>query len=148
MNATRSLLFALCGLTTVSAQDFFSNLLDPLAPFPPKGQPQPGLLPQNGPWNNDVLVYHAKADGGMEKLATFPRAGVPTITRMQDGRLIAAHQHFPENDPASFDKVAIHFSSDEVLTHGLQCGALWVNESYLPPGNACIRCVRHFVIWR
>ena len=113
MNATRSLLFALCGLTTASAQDFFSNLLDPLAPFPPKNQPPPSMLPQNGPWNNDVLVYHAKADGSIEKLAKFERAGVPTINRMKDGRLIAAHQHFPENDPASFDKVAIHFSSDE-----------------------------------
>ncbi len=118
MNATRSLLFALCGLTSASAQDFFSDLLNPLVPFPPRNQPQPGMQPQNGPgpWNNDVIVYHAKADGSAEKLATFGRAGVPTLNRMQDGRLIAAHQHFPENDAAAFDKVAIHFSADEGKT--------------------------------
>jgi|GEM_PF-474272 len=116
MNVTRSLLFALCSLTTASAQDFFSELFNPLVPFPPFNQPQRDTQSQNGPWNNDVLVYHAKADGSIEKLAQFDRAGVPTINRMKDGRLIAAHQHFPENDPASFDKVAIHFSSDEGKT--------------------------------
>jgi hypothetical protein len=32
---------------------------------------------------------------------------------MPDGRLIAAHQYFPENDPSAFDRVAVRFSTDE-----------------------------------
>ncbi len=75
---------------------------------PPAGAP--------GPWDSDVLIYRADKDGRVEPLATFPRAGVPTLARLADGRLIAAHQYFPENDPAAFDKVAVRFSSDEGRT--------------------------------
>lgn len=67
----------------------------------------------DGPWNRDVIVYRVTRGGAVEKTAVFERAGVPTIARMKDGRLIAAHQHFPENDPANFDKVAVRFSGDE-----------------------------------
>jgi hypothetical protein len=69
--------------------------------------------PSGGPWNNDVLVYRVSPNGEVTQIATFERAGVPTITRMKDGRLVAAHQHFPENNDADFDKVAVRFSSDE-----------------------------------
>lgn len=69
-----------------------------------------------GPWNNDVLVYRVTGEGVVERLATFPRAGVPTLARMKDGRLIAAHQHFPAEAEADFDKVAVHFSSDDGRT--------------------------------
>src|SRR5436190_9461424 len=69
-----------------------------------------------GPWDNDVLVYRAGTDMQVEKIASFPRAGVPTLARLKDGRLIAAHQHFPENDEQNFDKVAVRFSSDEGKT--------------------------------
>ncbi|UCE46963.1 MAG: exo-alpha-sialidase, partial [Phycisphaerales bacterium] len=74
-----------------------------------------GRLNRNrpGPWDNDVLVYRVGSDRAVEKLATFERAGVPTLARLKDGRLIAAHQYFPEQDEANFDKVAVHFSSDE-----------------------------------
>ena len=68
---------------------------------------------QPGPWDQDVLVYHVTPDGHATRLATFPRAGVPTIARLQDGRLAAAHQHFPEDNGIDFDKVAVHFSTDE-----------------------------------
>jgi hypothetical protein len=47
--------------------------------------------------------------GTVEKLATFARAGVPTVARLKDDRLVAAHQHFPDDNDADFDKVA-HFS--------------------------------------
>jgi hypothetical protein len=77
------------------------------------GQPQPGAA---GPWDNDLLVYRASPEGRVEQLATFPRGGVPALERMKDGRLIAAHQHFPENDSAGFDKVAVRFSEDEGRT--------------------------------
>jgi hypothetical protein len=71
---------------------------------PPAGTP--------GPWDNDVVVYRADRNDRVEQLATFPRAGVPTVARLSDGRLIAAHQYFPENDDAAFDKVAVRFSAD------------------------------------
>lgn len=102
-------------------------------PGPPQGRGGPqglanggqgfdqSMQPQNGPWNNDVLVYHAAQDGGAEKIASFERAGVPTLARMKDGKLIAAFQHFPSNDERNFDRVAVSFSSDE--------GATWSKPS-------------------
>lgn len=66
-----------------------------------------------GPWDSDVLVYRVSRELAVTKVATFPRGGVPTLARLKDGRLIAAHQHFPENDPENFDKVAVRFSSDD-----------------------------------
>ena len=66
-----------------------------------------------GPWNNDVLAVRLEADGRTTRLATFPRAGVPTVARLKDGRLLAAFQHFPQDDERNFDRVAAAFSSDE-----------------------------------
>lgn len=77
------------------------------------GQPNQPNANNPGPWDADVIVYHSGSGTKIEKLATFERAGVPTIARMKDGRLIAAHQYFPADDRANFDKVAIHFSADE-----------------------------------
>jgi hypothetical protein len=71
---------------------------------------------ENGPWNNDVIAWRVSGGGAVEKVATFERAGVPTAARMPDGRLIVAHQYFPANDPVNFDKVAVHFSSDDGRT--------------------------------
>lgn len=106
---TRSTVVALCGLVSAPAQDF---LLDPLfAPMPRRQQ-----QPQNGPWNNDVLIYRASADGRTEKIGTFERAGVPTLARLADGRLLAAFQHFPSDDERNFDRVAASFSRDEGKT--------------------------------
>jgi len=82
-------------------------------PFDPQGRPNRN---QPGPWDNDVLVYRVSAEGAGEQLATFPRAGVPTLARLADGRLVAAHQHFPADNDADFDKVAVRFSSDEGRT--------------------------------
>ena len=79
--------------------------------------PQP-LSPENrhtrrGPWDNDVLVWKVGTNGTVDRIAVFERAGVPTLARLKDGRLLAAHQHFPEKDEPNFDKVAVRFSSDE-----------------------------------
>ena len=82
-------------------------------PFNPQGRPN---RDRPGPWDNDVLVYRISPDGQTEKLATFPRAGVPTVARLNDGRLIAAHQHFPADNDEDFDTVAMHFSADEGRT--------------------------------
>ena len=79
-------------------------------------QPPPHNSSAEGPWKRDVIAYRASDKGNIEKVATFERAGVPTIARMKDGRLVVAHQHFPENDQASFDKVAVRFSSDDGST--------------------------------
>jgi hypothetical protein len=91
---------------------------------PPRGgPPPPGGGPARaaregrpGPWQNDVLVYRISADGASEQVTAFERAGVPTLARMKDGRLIAAHQHFPEDFGADFDKVAVRFSEDDGRT--------------------------------
>lgn len=78
-----------------------------------RGQPPLSREGMPGPWNNDVPAYRINPDGEVAQTATFERAGVATIARMKEGRLIAAHQHFPEKDEANFDKVAVRFSSDE-----------------------------------
>jgi hypothetical protein len=79
-----------------------------------QGPARPGVDP--GPWDNDVHLYRAWPDGSSERVAVFERSGVPTLVRLSDGRLIAAHQWFPENDPAGFDKVAVRFSEDDGRT--------------------------------
>ncbi len=102
----------LCALGVCFGQPLPAQDNEP-PPFNPQGQPNRN---RPGPWDNDVLAYRASADGQVEKLATFPRAGVPTVARLKDGRLAAAHQHFPADNDADFDKVAVHFSSDEGRT--------------------------------
>ncbi len=89
--------------SSLSAQD--------LSPHP--GQPRRN---QPGPWDNDVMVYRVAKGGEPKKLATFERAGVPTVARMKDGRLIAAFQNFPADDNRNFDRVAVSFSTDEGIT--------------------------------
>ncbi|MDQ7778711.1 MAG: hypothetical protein RDV41_03245 [Planctomycetota bacterium] len=69
-----------------------------------------------GPWDRDVLCYRVTPDGAVEKVVTFDRAGVPTIARLKDVRLVVAHQHFPENNVDEFDKVAVRFSEDDGKT--------------------------------
>jgi hypothetical protein len=69
-----------------------------------------------GPWDQDVAVHRVAPGGVAERLAVFERAGVATIARLNDGRIIAAHQHFPADSDADFDKVAVHFSKDEGQT--------------------------------
>ena len=96
-------------------------------PFDGAGRPNRN---RPGPWDNDVLVVHLSTNG-TRQLATFPRAGVPTLARMKDGRLIAAHQHFPEDNDADFDKVAVHFSADEGKTW---TGAEVIKLTGLPEG--------------
>lgn len=84
-----------------------------------------------GPWDNDVLVYRVGTNGQPEKLTTFERAGVPTVARLTDGRLIAAFQSFPKDDDRNFDRVAVRFSGDEgrtwtaatpIVVEGLEAG--------------------------
>lgn len=76
-------------------------------------------------------VWRVSPGGQTQKLATFERAGVATVARLKDGRLLAAHQHFPADSEADFDKVAVRFSTDE--------GRAWttpraIGVEGLPPG--------------
>lgn len=88
---------------------------------PQQPPPERPIVPPNsrdargrpGPWDNDVLVYRVPTNGASEKLLTFERAGVPTLARLKDGRLIAAFQHFPDDNERAFDRVAVRFSNDE-----------------------------------
>jgi hypothetical protein len=85
-------------------------------------EPSPFGLPTQvnrnrpGPWDNDVLVYRVATNGAPERLATFERAGVPTLARLKGGPILAAFQHFPEDDNRNFDRVAVRLSSDEGRT--------------------------------
>jgi hypothetical protein len=87
-----------------------------LAPVlaPAQGPPRPGVDP--GPWDHDVWLYRLWPDGASERVAIFERSGVPSLIRVSAGRLMAAHQWFPESDAAAFDKVAVRFSGDDGLT--------------------------------
>jgi hypothetical protein len=76
-------------------------------------QPIPGTP---GPWDNDLWVYRVSPNFEVTRVETFPRGGVPTLARLTNNQLIAAHQHFPENDRTNFDKVAVRFSSDDGKT--------------------------------
>lgn len=88
-----------------------------VAPQPQGDRPAgtPGRPPAGtpGPWDNDVSVYRVDPNGPAGRLATFERAGVSTLARLADGRLVAAHQHFPADSDADFDKVAVRFSKDD-----------------------------------
>jgi hypothetical protein len=68
---------------------------------------------QRSPWQNDLQVYRTDAGGKIALMHTFKRAGVPTMTRLKDGRIIAAFQHFPKDDEQNFDRVAVSFSSND-----------------------------------
>ena len=101
------LFFALVTATVISSAVPGQEPPRPRAPSPPPG------AKGAGPWDQDIVVYRVQKRTEPEKLATFERGGVATVARLGDGRLAIAHQHFPANNQADFDKVAIHFSSDE-----------------------------------
>jgi hypothetical protein len=46
----------------------------------------------------------------------FDRGGVATLARDAKGRLVAAYQWFPQNNPNGFDKIAVRTSTDEGQT--------------------------------
>lgn len=70
----------------------------------------------NGPWARD-LGMATSADGtAFTGAKTFvERAGVPSVVREADGRLVAAFQWFPQIQE-SWDKVAVAFSEDDGAT--------------------------------
>lgn len=70
----------------------------------------------NGPWTRDLMIAASSDGTTFSTPETFvERAGVPSVIREADGRLVAAFQWFPQDD-AAFDKVAVAFSDDEGVT--------------------------------
>jgi hypothetical protein len=65
-----------------------------------------------------VVVQRVTADGTASTVATFGRADVSSIARLQDGRLAIACQAFPKIDRAHFNRIAVRFSSDDGRTWG------------------------------
>lgn len=70
-------------------------------------------LDKNGPWNRDLLLFSSTNGTTWENEDVFVEAaGVPSITSMENGTLVAAFQWFPVESPENFDKVAISMSQD------------------------------------
>jgi hypothetical protein len=103
---------ALSIIALVSAAGIALQTATPPAP----GAPAPAAAP--GPWDNEVVVQRVTADGTASTVATFGRADVSSIARLQDGRLAIACQAFPKNDRAHFNRIAVRFSSDDGRTWG------------------------------
>ncbi len=73
--------------------------------------------PNEGPWNNDLVVAHSGDGLQFGKTTLFvERGGVPSIIRDLDGRLITVFQWFTFNDRAAFDRVAVVYSADGGVT--------------------------------
>ncbi len=69
----------------------------------------------NGPWDNDIGVFRVDGRSGeVTRVHTFPRAGVSTVVRLENGDLLAAFQWFPDalDRKESFDRIATSRSTD------------------------------------
>ncbi|MBN8456683.1 MAG: exo-alpha-sialidase [Verrucomicrobia bacterium] len=103
---------------------------------PPRNQPSGPNRNGPGPWNNDVVAYRITPGAPPEKLANFGPAGVPTVARTKDGRLIAAFQWFPNDNDRFFDRVAVRFSGDE--------GESWTDAAPIEVNNMDPSLMRPF----
>lgn len=71
---------------------------------------------QKGPWEFELEITTLSADGTeiLDKPEMFvDRGGVATMIQDAKGRLIAAFQWFPCDNPEAFDKVAVMISEDD-----------------------------------
>ncbi|HEY6167191.1 MAG TPA: exo-alpha-sialidase, partial [Verrucomicrobiae bacterium] len=68
------------------------------------------------PSSRDVIAYRVSSAGAVEKLTTFTGGGAPTVARLKDGRIIAAHQHFPQDGRVNHEQIGVRFSSDDGST--------------------------------
>ncbi len=68
---------------------------------------------QEGPWNHDLQVAVSNDGKAFRDSKLFQsKAGVPSVIHDKKGKLYAAFQWFPEDNPQGFDKVAIKTSVD------------------------------------
>ena len=140
-----SLIFAATSKRLIAGLAFAAGTLFPGVAVNEAHAQVPGVQPESGrpgPWDHDVYLYRGTAGGSAHQIAVFERAGVPTVARMADGRLIAAFQHFPQDDNRNFDRVAVRFSADEgttrsraeaIAVEGLEPGLAWPFDPTLVP---------------
>src|SRR4029079_3153753 len=62
----------------VPGQSELSDLVNPFIPLA-TDRPRQSTEDRPGPWDQDVWVYRVRADGKIDPLVTFERAGVPTL---------------------------------------------------------------------
>jgi len=71
------------------------------------------VVSEQGPWRNDQRIAVGGSATAFGPFAIWVRqAGVSSLARLSDGRLIGVFQWFPFDDLAAFDRVAVVFSSD------------------------------------
>lgn len=71
------------------------------------------VVTADGPWTRDLRIAAGADPSRFGAASVWVRqAGVPSLARLPDGRLIGVFQWFPFDDVAAFDRVAVVFSSD------------------------------------
>ena len=75
------------------------------------------VVTELGPWRNDLRLAAGASPTTFGSFAIWVRqAGVPSLARLPDGRLVGVFQWFPFDDLDAFDQVAVVFSSDSGRT--------------------------------
>lgn len=70
-------------------------------------------LAATNPWELDLMIRSSSDGSSFGPETLFCKAaGVPSLIRDHRGRLLAAFQWFPQNDPANWDRVAVKISTD------------------------------------
>ena len=67
---------------------------------------------QSSPADFDILLTRICPNHPATYGPLSLRSGVSTITQLDSGRILAAFQWFPEDQPESFDKIAVVYSDD------------------------------------
>lgn len=71
------------------------------------------VVTEQGPWRNDLRMASGASPTAFGPFAVWVRqAGVASLARLPDGRLVGVFQWFPFDDLAAFDQVAVVFSAD------------------------------------
>lgn len=71
------------------------------------------VVTEQGPWRNDQRISIGTSAMSFGSSSVWVRqAGVSSLARLPDGRLVGTFQWFPFDDLAAFDRVAVVFSSD------------------------------------
>lgn len=98
-----------------SQSEKLSSSASPQASINPMGQDSiiKADTSKEGPWNNDLYIALSNEGRDFRDSKVFEsRSGVPSVIHDKNGKLYAAFQWFPENNPQAFDKVAIKTSID------------------------------------
>lgn len=71
------------------------------------------VVTAQGPWTRGLLLASGAGPDAWGAFSPFVgQAGVPSLARLPGGRIIAAFQWFPYEDPTAFDRVAVALSDD------------------------------------